>query len=227
MIPALTVAILSGELSESRLSRIELTPTGSVAHGVARLPAHLNPATTHCPPPSPGRAAPLARRRPRSPSRAAPDNRGGRSPARRLTWLLVSCCAGLCISWAGFWCQSLITATAYSVVGVMNKMLTVFVNVLIWDKHASALGIGSLAICIAGGSLYQQAPLREPAVAPEAVALKADESSPYDSNGDSSGDLEARGEGRETHPSPSRGPKFGFFARAGLAAMNFSRNACT
>ena len=126
----------------------------------------------------------------------------------------MSCCVGLCISWAGFWCQSLITATAYSVVGVMNKMLTVFVNVLIWDKHASALGIGSLAICIAGGSLYQQAPLREPAVAPEAVALKADESSPYDSNGDSSGDLEARGEGRETHPSPSRGPKSGFFARA-------------
>ena len=84
----------------------------------------------------------------------------------------------------------------------MNKMLTVFVNVLIWDKHASALGIGSLAICIAGGSLYQQAPLalREPAVAPEAVALKADESSPYDSNGDSSGDLEARGGGPRNAP---------------------------
>ena len=29
------------------------------------------------------------------------------------------------ISWSGFWCQSLITATAYTVVGVTNKMLTV------------------------------------------------------------------------------------------------------
>ena len=42
--------------------------------------------------------------------------------------------------------------------------------------------------------------LREPAVAPEAVALKADESSPYDSNGDSSGDLEARGGGPRNAP---------------------------
>ena len=40
-------------------------------------------------------------------------------------WITLSCVVGVCISWAGFWCQSLITATAYTVVGVMNKMLTV------------------------------------------------------------------------------------------------------
>ena len=40
-------------------------------------------------------------------------------------WIATSCVVGVCISWAGFWCQSLITATAYTVVGVMNKMLTV------------------------------------------------------------------------------------------------------
>ena len=33
-------------------------------------------------------------------------------------WLLLSCAVGLGISWAGFKCQSLITATAYTVVGV-------------------------------------------------------------------------------------------------------------
>jgi hypothetical protein len=65
---------------------------------------------------------------------------------------------GICISWAGFLCQSLVTATSYTVVGVMNKMLTVTVNVLIWDKHASSRGIFSLALCLIGGSLYQQAP---------------------------------------------------------------------
>lgn len=43
----------------------------------------------------------------------------------------------------------------------MNKMLTVTANVLIWDKHASLSGIGSLAMCLLGGSLYQQAPLRD------------------------------------------------------------------
>ena len=34
------------------------------------------------------------------------------------------------------------------------------VNVLIWDKHASVSGIFSLALCLVGGSLYQQAPPR-------------------------------------------------------------------
>mmetsp|Transcript_17975 Transcript_17975/g.41203 ORF Transcript_17975/g.41203 Transcript_17975/m.41203 type:complete len:206 (-) Transcript_17975:84-701(-) len=77
-------------------------------------------------------------------------------------WIGLSCVVGVCISWAGFWCQSLITATAYTVVGVMNKMLTVTVNVLIWDKHASPLGIGSLLVCLVGGSFYQQAPSRSP-----------------------------------------------------------------
>ena len=76
-------------------------------------------------------------------------------------WLLLSCVIGIGISWAGFWCQSLVSATTYTVVGVMNKMLTVTVNVLIWDKHASPSGIFALAIALAGGSLYQQAPLRE------------------------------------------------------------------
>lgn len=44
-------------------------------------------------------------------------------------WLLLSCVAGVCISWAGFKCQQVITATAYTVVGVMNKLLTVLINV--------------------------------------------------------------------------------------------------
>jgi len=80
--------------------------------------------------------------------------------APALGWLILSCIIGLSISWAGFHCQSLCSATTYTVVGVMNKILTVTVNVLIWDKHASASGIGSLVICLAGGSLYKQAPLR-------------------------------------------------------------------
>ena len=120
--------------------------------------------------------------------------------AASVGWLLLSCVAGVGISWAGFRCQALITATAYTVVGVMNKLLTVrarigpthtpplllsrhrsrsisqvLLNVLIWDKHASPLGIASLCVCLAGGALYQQAPLRRPAgyeVAPTTGAWK-------------------------------------------------------
>ena len=46
-----------------------------------------------------------------------------------MCWLLLSCVAGVGISWAGFKCQQVITATAYTVVGVMNKLLTVLINV--------------------------------------------------------------------------------------------------
>ena len=77
-----------------------------------------------------------------------------------VSWLLASCVVGTGISWAGFKCQSVITATAYTVVGVVNKMLTVLVNVLIWDAHASTAGIASLMVCVGGGAFYQQAPLR-------------------------------------------------------------------
>jgi len=81
--------------------------------------------------------------------------------ARGVFWLAASCGLGLGISWAGFKCQSLVAATTYTIIGVMNKMFTVLVNVVIWDNHASPLGIVSLAACLVGGSLYQQAPLRK------------------------------------------------------------------
>ncbi|EOD31410.1 hypothetical protein EMIHUDRAFT_232014 [Emiliania huxleyi CCMP1516] len=65
------------------------------------------------------------------------------------------------------------------VIGVLNKMLTVLLNTLMWEHHASAMGarppprsyeiapdrIASLAACLAGGALYRQAPLRKEAEA--------------------------------------------------------------
>jgi hypothetical protein len=44
----------------------------------------------------------------------------------------------------------------------MNKCLTILGNVMIWDKHASPAGIASLFVCLGGGFLYRQAPLRDP-----------------------------------------------------------------
>jgi len=120
VLPALTIGFIGGELSEQRLSTVNLDGTATF-------------------------------------------------------WLLLSCLIGIGISWAGFWCQSVVTATTYSVVGVMNKMLTVTVNVLIWDKHATLPGIASLCVCLLGGSLYQQSPLRPDAVQedPEERALNS------------------------------------------------------
>ncbi|KAL2469109.1 GDP-mannose transporter GONST4 [Forsythia ovata] len=68
----------------------------------------------------------------------------------------LSCVFGLLISFFGFACRKAISATAFTVTGVVNKFLTVAINVLIWDKHASPFGLVCLLLTIAGGVLYQQ-----------------------------------------------------------------------
>lgn len=68
----------------------------------------------------------------------------------------LSCVFGLLISFFGFAARKAISATAFTVTGVVNKFLTVAINVLIWDKHASPFGSVCLLLTIAGGVLYQQ-----------------------------------------------------------------------
>lgn len=68
----------------------------------------------------------------------------------------LSCAFGLAISFFGFAARKAVTATAFTVTGVVNKFLTVVINVLIWDKHATPVGLIFLLMTIVGGVLYQQ-----------------------------------------------------------------------
>ncbi|KAB8085911.1 hypothetical protein EE612_008933, partial [Oryza sativa] len=68
----------------------------------------------------------------------------------------LSCLFGLSISFFGFSCRRAISATGFSVLGIVNKLLTVVINLPIWDKHASFVGTIGLLICMSGGVLYQQ-----------------------------------------------------------------------
>ncbi|XP_014507112.1 GDP-fucose transporter 1 [Vigna radiata var. radiata] len=68
----------------------------------------------------------------------------------------LSCLFGLLISFFGFAARRAVSATAFTVTGVVNKFLTVAINVLIWDKHASPVGLVCLLFTIVGGVLYQQ-----------------------------------------------------------------------
>ncbi len=43
---------------------------------------------------------------------------------------------------------------------VLNKCLTILLNVMIWDQHAAPAGIFCLFVCIAGGMIYEQSPMR-------------------------------------------------------------------
>jgi len=77
-------------------------------------------------------------------------------------FIVLSCIAGLGMSFLSFLLRDMISATSFSIVGNMCKVATILVNTYIWDQHSSSIGILSLFVCIGSGALYQQAPLRDP-----------------------------------------------------------------
>lgn len=69
----------------------------------------------------------------------------------------MSCFLGLAMSYAAFWARKEVSATAFTVVGNVCKILTVFINFVVWDKHATRNGIIALIICLAFSAMYRQA----------------------------------------------------------------------
>lgn len=76
--------------------------------------------------------------------------------------LLFSCITGTLIGYMSWLCRGMTSATTFTLVGVVNKFLTVLLNVVIWDKHSSAQGLVAVCMCLLAGMFYQQAPKREP-----------------------------------------------------------------
>ncbi|XP_021732534.1 GDP-mannose transporter GONST3-like [Chenopodium quinoa] len=68
----------------------------------------------------------------------------------------LSCLFGLSISFFGFSCRKAISATGFTVLGIVNKLLTVVINLVIWDKHSTFVGTVGLLVCMLGGVMYQQ-----------------------------------------------------------------------
>jgi len=81
--------------------------------------------------------------------------------AQSIIFLSLSCVVGVGISYAGFYLRDLVTATSFTVIGVVNKLATTAVNALIWDKHANTYGVIALLFCIMGGTFYQQSPKKK------------------------------------------------------------------
>ena len=77
--------------------------------------------------------------------------------------LAVSCAAGVAMSYFAFLCRAAVSATSFTVIGNVCKILTVLINISIWDKHASPPGLAALLVCLAAAAAYQQAPLRRDA----------------------------------------------------------------
>lgn len=68
----------------------------------------------------------------------------------------LSCLFGLAISFFGFSCRKAISATGFTVLGIVNKLLTVVINLVVWDKHSTLVGTIGLLICMSGGIMYQR-----------------------------------------------------------------------
>ena len=64
------------------------------------------------------------------------------------------------MSYFAFLCRAAVSATSFTVIGNVCKVLTVLINVFIWDKHASKEGLAFLFFCLAAAYFYKQAPMR-------------------------------------------------------------------
>ncbi|CAI9768230.1 unnamed protein product [Fraxinus pennsylvanica] len=87
----------------------------------------------------------------------------------------LSCLFGLAISFFGFSCRRAISATGFTVLGIVNKLLTVVINLVIWDKHSTFVGTVGLLICMIGGIMYQQSTSNGPNPVKEVNAQENEE----------------------------------------------------
>ncbi|KAF8399465.1 hypothetical protein HHK36_015330 [Tetracentron sinense] len=87
----------------------------------------------------------------------------------------LSCLFGLAISFFGFSCRRAISATGFTVLGIVNKLLTVVINLVIWDKHSTVVGTVGLLICMIGGVMYQQSTSNKGKALKEAKAQESEE----------------------------------------------------
>ena len=124
-----------------------------------------------------------------------PWDEGPPIPPVGLALLLLGCVVGTGIGYSGWWCRGQVSAASYTLIGVMNKCLTVLVNSLVWDQHASPEGIVSLCLCLLGGAVYRQAPMRRTTL-PTSVFPDAGDIEVAPLVGATDGNGEERGRGR-------------------------------
>ncbi|KAF7132868.1 hypothetical protein RHSIM_Rhsim09G0191100 [Rhododendron simsii] len=87
----------------------------------------------------------------------------------------LSCLFGLAISFFGFSCRRAISATGFTVLGIVNKLLTVVINLVIWDKHSTFVGTIGLLICMIGGIMYQQSTSNKPKAVTDASSPESEQ----------------------------------------------------
>lgn len=75
--------------------------------------------------------------------------------------LAASCAAGLFMSYFSWSARAQLSASHFTVIGNICKVLTVILNVVIWDKHATNGGLLALSVTLGAAFAYSPAPFRE------------------------------------------------------------------
>ena len=78
----------------------------------------------------------------------------------RVGWFLTSIAIGVCMGYFAMSARTAVSSTYFTVIGNVCKILTVFVNFFLWDKHATPMGLFALGVCLVAAYFYQQAPKR-------------------------------------------------------------------
>ena len=75
--------------------------------------------------------------------------------------VLLSVFLGAAMSYFAWSARSALSATSFTVVGNTCKILTIIINMSLWDKHASPFGVVCLLFCLGAAYFYKQAPMRK------------------------------------------------------------------
>ncbi|GBF88510.1 hypothetical protein Rsub_01225 [Raphidocelis subcapitata] len=78
----------------------------------------------------------------------------------------LSCAVGVAMSHSSYLLRSHASATTAAVVGIVCKLLSVLINLAIWDRHAGPTQLAFLLVGIFAAAAYRQAPLRSAAPPP-------------------------------------------------------------
>tara|TARA_B110000008_G_C16945802_1_gene554392 strand:+ start:1161 stop:1868 length:708 start_codon:yes stop_codon:yes gene_type:complete len=74
--------------------------------------------------------------------------------------LSLSCVIAIGMSYFGLACRKMLSATYFTLIGNMCKFLTILINVSMWEKHASYIGLICLSVSLLIGYFYIQSPKR-------------------------------------------------------------------
>lgn len=90
-----------------------------------------------------------------------------------LSVFVVSLAFGCAMSYVSWLCMDTVSATQFTLIGVLNKVVSIAADYLVNPENANWFSFASLVLCIAASSFYKQAPMRS-----NYVSLSASEGDP-------------------------------------------------